>query len=115
MDDLDWADSIKEMQRNWIGRSEGADVCFAVEGLDATSLSVFTTRPDTLFGVTYMVVAPEHPLLEALATGDQVRWEASARLCGGARNRVPGAVGKCTAVWHVAVLPLLLSASCLDC
>jgi len=64
---VDWPESIKEMQRNWIGKSEGAEVEFAVDGLDAT-LRVYTTRPDTLFGATYMVVAPEHPLLEDLVT-----------------------------------------------
>ncbi|KAG1659920.1 hypothetical protein FOA52_015358, partial [Chlamydomonas sp. UWO 241] len=70
LEDLDWAESIKEMQRNWIGRSYGADVSFCVKGLEGVQLSVFTTRPDTLFGVTYMVVAPEHPLLEQLATAE---------------------------------------------
>lgn len=68
LDDLDWPESIKEMQRNWIGKSEGADVDFALG--DAT-LRVFTTRPDTLFGATYMVLAPEHPLVEAVTTPEQ--------------------------------------------
>lgn len=67
LDGLDWPESIKEMQRNWIGKSEGAEVSFAVEGLEA-SLRVYTTRPDTLFGATYMVVSPEHPLLPRLVT-----------------------------------------------
>jgi leucyl-tRNA synthetase len=66
---VDWPESIKEMQRNWIGKSEGAEVDFAVEGKEA-SLRVYTTRPDTLFGATYMVVAPEHPLLDQLVTDD---------------------------------------------
>ncbi len=64
---LDWPESVKTMQREWIGRSEGADVTFSIEGLDA-SLTVFTTRPDTLWGATFMVVAPEHPLLEQITT-----------------------------------------------
>jgi leucyl-tRNA synthetase len=63
LDDLDWPESVKEMQRNWIGRSRGAEVDFAIDGHDAPS-TVFTTRPDTLFGATYMVLAPEHPLVE---------------------------------------------------
>jgi len=63
LDLLDWPESIKTMQRNWIGRSEGASVVFPVEGSEV-GLEVFTTRPDTLFGATYMVVAPEHPLLD---------------------------------------------------
>ncbi len=63
LDIIDFPDSIKEMQKNWIGKSEGADVYFQIAGTDET-LKVFTTRPDTLFGATYMVVAPEHPLLE---------------------------------------------------
>jgi len=62
LDLIDFPESIKEMQRNWIGRSEGADVDFKIVGSDK-SLKVFTTRPDTLFGATYMVVAPEHPIL----------------------------------------------------
>jgi len=67
LDLLEFPDSIKDMQRNWIGRSEGADVVFKIVGSDK-SLKVFTTRPDTLFGATYMVVAPEHPILEELVT-----------------------------------------------
>ena len=69
LDLVDWPESIKEMQRNWIGRSEGAEVDFAVQGLDEV-LRVYTTRPDTLFGATYMVVSPEHPLLDQLASDD---------------------------------------------
>ena len=65
LDLVDWPESIKAMQRNWIGRSEGARVLFPVEG-SAEVIEVFTTRPDTLFGATYMVLAPEHSLVEAL-------------------------------------------------
>ncbi|MFM8268337.1 MAG: leucine--tRNA ligase [Ilumatobacteraceae bacterium] len=68
LDLLDWTDAIKSMQRNWIGRSEGATVHFASP---AGTLTVFTTRPDTLFGATFMVVAPEHPLVDALTTPDR--------------------------------------------
>ena len=72
LDDLDWPESIKEMQRNWIGRSEGAQLAFEVPGVDAEDkLEVYTTRPDTLFGATYLVVAPEHPLVGALTTAEQ--------------------------------------------
>jgi leucyl-tRNA synthetase len=63
LDQIDWPEKIKSMQRNWIGRSEGAHVRFGVEGYG--DLQVFTTRPDTLFGATFMVVSPEHPLLSA--------------------------------------------------
>lgn len=70
LEDLDWPESIKEMQRNWIGRSEGADIYFDVKGLDE-QIQVYTTRPDTLFGATYMVLSPEHPLIERLVTGKQ--------------------------------------------
>jgi leucyl-tRNA synthetase len=66
LDELDWPEGIKAMQRNWIGRSEGADVMFPVADSEA-SFSVFTTRPDTLFGATYCVLAPEHPLVERIA------------------------------------------------
>ncbi len=69
LDGLDWPESTKEMQRNWIGRSEGAEIDFQIEGDSRGSIRVFTTRPDTLFGATYMVLAPEHPLVGAL-TGD---------------------------------------------
>jgi len=68
--DLDWPDSTKRLQENWIGRSEGAEITFDVSGHDA-QLSVFTTRPDTLYGATYMVIAPEHPLLSKITTADQ--------------------------------------------
>ena len=68
LEPLDWPESIKALQRNWIGRSEGAEVTFDVEGNDIT---VFTTRPDTLFGATYMVLAPEHPLVSTITSGPQ--------------------------------------------
>ena len=64
LETLDWTDSIKTMQRNWIGRSEGAEISFATSGGDP--IEVFTTRPDTLFGTTAMVLAPEHPLVNSL-------------------------------------------------
>ena len=67
IDDLDWPEGIKDMQRNWIGRSTGAEVDFKIDGLD-DNLTVFTTRPDTLFGATYMVVAPEHQLVARIIT-----------------------------------------------
>ncbi|MER6910914.1 leucine--tRNA ligase [Streptomyces sp. NPDC000594] len=66
LDALDWPEAIKLQQRNWIGRSEGARVDFAVEGHDDARITVFTTRPDTLFGATYMVLAPEHGLIDAI-------------------------------------------------
>ncbi len=69
LDDLDWPDSIKTLQKNWIGRSTGAEVDFQVKGRN-DKITVYTTRPDTLFGATYMVLAPEHPLLEAIAPPD---------------------------------------------
>jgi leucyl-tRNA synthetase len=68
--DLDWPDSTKRLQENWIGRSEGAEITFDVAGHDA-QLTVFTTRPDTLYGATYMVIAPEHPLLASITTEEQ--------------------------------------------
>ncbi len=70
IDELDWSEGIKDMQRNWIGKSEGAEVTFKVDGTDET-VTVFTTRPDTLFGATYMVLAPEHPLVPAITTSEQ--------------------------------------------
>ena len=79
LDDLPsihWQDRIKAMQRNWIGRSEGAEILFRIDELD-TDVPVFTTRPDTLFGATFFVLAPEHPLVEQLAerspNGEELR------------------------------------------
>ncbi len=66
--DVDWPDSTKRMQEAWIGRSEGAELLFDLENKALGPLKIFTTRPDTLFGCTYMVIAPEHPLVEALTT-----------------------------------------------
>jgi leucyl-tRNA synthetase len=74
LDQVDWSDAIKEMQRNWIGKSEGAEVDFALPAPSASegrAIRVFTTRPDTLFGATYMVLAPEHSLVEHLTTPEQ--------------------------------------------
>ncbi|RSM84523.1 leucine--tRNA ligase [Kibdelosporangium aridum] len=80
LDRLDWPDKIKSMQRNWIGRSHGAQVKFAVDGGE---IEVFTTRPDTLFGATYMVLAPEHPLVDTIASA---AWpsDVDSRWTGGA-------------------------------
>jgi leucyl-tRNA synthetase len=79
LEPLDWSEAIKEMQRNWIGRSEGAEVDFPVapsasggrQSPGAATIRVFTTRPDTLFGATYMVLSPEHPLVEQITTAEQ--------------------------------------------
>ena len=70
LDHIDWSDSIKETQRNWIGRSEGTEVEFSVKDSDKT-FTIFTTRADTMFGVTFMVLAPESELVEQLTTADQ--------------------------------------------
>ncbi|HMY37417.1 MAG TPA: leucine--tRNA ligase, partial [bacterium] len=67
---VDWPESIKEMQRNWIGRSEGAEIHFRIKDHDG-DIKVFTTRPDTIFGATYMVLAPEHPLVEKITSAEQ--------------------------------------------
>jgi len=70
LDDVDWPESVKEMQRHWIGRSEGAEVQFKIDGHEE-HVTVFTTRPDTLFGATYMVLAPEHKLVDTIVTPEQ--------------------------------------------
>ena len=71
LEDIDWPESTKEIQRNWIGRSEGAEVTFNIDGFENLSFTVFTTRPDTLFGSTYCVFAPEHELVEEITTNEQ--------------------------------------------
>ena len=70
LEEVDWPESVKEMQRNWIGKSHGADVVFRVDDSDR-EFTVFTTRPDTLFGATYCVLAPEHPLVAEITTDGQ--------------------------------------------
>ena len=96
LEELDWPDGIKAMQRDWIGRSEGADIVFKIDGVDET-LQVFTTRPETLWGATYCVLAPEHPLMPKIADADRrsavmAYVEASARK--GERERSDRAGGK---------------------
>ncbi len=71
LDEIDWPEAIKEQQRNWIGRRTGAEIVFPVADSDA-KIVAFTTRPDTLFGVTFFVVAPEHPLVDQITTHDRV-------------------------------------------
>ena len=83
LDEIDWPEHVKTMQRNWIGRSEGAEVTFRCEEL-GVDYPVFTTRPDTLFGATFFVMAPEHPDVMRLADGHRAR-------AGGARLRQPRA------------------------
>lgn len=68
LEQTDWPVSTKEMQRNWIGRSEGADIDFPVQGVEGARIRVYTTRPDTIFGATYMVLAPEHPMVDQIST-----------------------------------------------
>jgi leucyl-tRNA synthetase len=67
---IDWSDSTKRLQRNWIGRSDGADIDFEIVGHSDKKLRVFTTRPDTLFGATFMVLAPEHPYMQEITTDE---------------------------------------------
>ena len=71
LDDLDWPESVKELQKNWIGKSEGCEVNFKVNDLNA-NINIYTTRPDTLFGATYIVLAPEHPLVDKLVAENQI-------------------------------------------
>jgi leucyl-tRNA synthetase len=71
LEGLQWPEKVKKMQADWIGRSEGAEVKFRVQGHPGLELEIFTTRPDTLFGATYMVLAPEHPLVDTLTTPDR--------------------------------------------
>lgn len=78
LDDIDklggWPDKVKSMQTNWIGRSEGAEIRFKIDGMEK-ELTVYTTRPDTIFGVSYMVIAPEHPVVDELIKGSETEAE----------------------------------------
>jgi leucyl-tRNA synthetase len=85
LEGLDWPEPIKKMQRDWIGRSEGAHVRFPVADHEGLDIEVFTTRPDTLFGATYMVLAPEHPLVERI-TSPERRGEVDAYVQSAARK-----------------------------
>jgi leucyl-tRNA synthetase len=71
LEKMDWSDAMKEMQRNWIGKSNGAEVRFEIAGYPDKYITVFTTRPDTIFGVDFMVLAPEHELVDTITTGEQ--------------------------------------------
>ena len=98
LDRLDWPESVKTMQRNWIGRSEGALISFPASSsrhLEMLPIEVFTTRPDTLFGTTYMVLAPEHPLVDELVAdawpaGVPELWTGGAATPRGGGGRLPG-------------------------
>ena len=70
LDEVEWPEKIKTMQKNWIGRSEGAEIDFRIQDHADSTITVFTTRPDTIFGATFLVLAPEHPLVAHLATPD---------------------------------------------
>ncbi len=74
LEKIDWPENIKEMQRNWIGKSEGAEVVFKIEGMDK-EIRVFTTRADTIFGVSFIALAPEHELVEELVKGSEIEQE----------------------------------------
>ena len=71
LDLLDWSESIKEMQRNWIGKSEGLKLSFEIHGLENQNIEIFTTRPDTIFGVSFIVIAPESIYTEIVTTTNQ--------------------------------------------
>ncbi|WP_277455121.1 leucine--tRNA ligase [Janibacter sp. DB-40] len=106
LDRVDWPEKVKAMQRNWIGRSEGAAVTFPATGADGTEhgIEVFTTRPDTLFGATFMVLAPEHPLVDALVPeggwpeGTDERWTGGADTPFAAVSAYRDAAGRKTEV-----------------
>ena len=89
LEGIDWPEPIKLMQRNWVGRSEGAELAFPVDGHPGKEVRFFTTRPDTVFGVSFMVLAPEHPLVAEITTPEQ-RAEVEEYVAAGAapdRNR----------------------------
>ena len=102
LDLVDWPDAVKLMQRNWIGRSDGAMIDFPLAG-SGEKIRVYTTRPDTLFGATYMVLAPEHPLVDAITTAPQrdevKRYQRAAESRGDVDRMVGAGGGKKTGVF----------------
>jgi leucyl-tRNA synthetase len=86
LDALQWPESLKEMQRNWIGRSVGAEVDFDIAGNETDEITVFTTRPDTLYGATYLVLAPEHPLVTKITTPQNMAAVEQYKLAGAAKS-----------------------------
>lgn len=104
LDGLDWTDSIKDQQRNWIGKSQGASVKFAVSGSDK-EIEVFTTRPDTIFGVSFMVLAPEHPFVDEITTPEYAeavaayKKEASMKSERDRQADVKNITGQCTGAY----------------
>jgi len=91
---MDWSDTTTMAQRNWIGRSEGAELTFEVDGEPDESITVFTTRPDTVFGATFLVLAPEHPLVERLTTADRKQAVDAYRKAAAAKDLVARKVGE---------------------
>ncbi|MEO1409335.1 MAG: class I tRNA ligase family protein [Bacteroidota bacterium] len=85
LDTVEWSEALKTQQRNWIGRSEGAQVFFAIDGSDQ-QIEIFTTRPDTIFGATFMVLAPEHPLVDQLTSAEQAADVAAYRSYASSRS-----------------------------
>jgi leucyl-tRNA synthetase len=85
---MDWPEAVRTMQTNWIGRSEGVEFDLAVQGHDATSIRVFTTRPDTVFGLTFCVLSPEHPLVEKITTTPQRAAVAAYRATAASRTEI---------------------------
>jgi len=86
-DGLDWPERVRVMQQNWIGRSEGAEIAFAVEGHPGTTIRFFTTRPDTIYGATFMVLAPEHPLVATITTAGHASGGHGVRGAGAQHRR----------------------------
>jgi len=106
LEDLDWPESIKKLQKDWIGKSIGADVDFKVDGHNAV-IRVFTTRPDTLFGATYMVMAPEHELVDVITTDEhkkavqQYRKTAESKSDLDRTDLAKEKTGQCTGAWAI--------------
>src|ERR1700744_3027834 len=85
LDKLDWPEGTKELQRNWIGKSEGLQAKFKIDG-HSDSLEIFTTRPDTIFGVPFRVLAPEHPLVDKITTADRKKDVAAYKEAAGRKS-----------------------------
>ena len=118
LDDLDWPESLKDMQRNWIGRSEGAKVSFDVDNAEG-KVEVFTTRPDTIYGASFLVLSPEHALVDSITTDeykDQVKaYQTEASKKSDLERTDLAKINQVYSLVHMQLILYLVKSTNLDC